>query len=836
MSEEPDSAAFADRLAELAAAARASTEPAMRAEFFTQVQRASGWALRAAIAEAREARHSWRDLAERVGIPPATLHRQFAGGGNLQIARPGEGPPPETGQAAPVPVARELPAPLDRFVGRTDELTRVRRLLTANRLVTVTGPGGAGKSRLALEAARRAGTAYPDGIFFVELASIRDPALITEVIAAAAGVPERPGAELADTLADAFGVRRILLLVDNCEHLVRGCGPLLETLLHRCPRLAVLATSQEALGIPGEATCPIGTLGLPPHTGDRRSALRSDAVRLFVERARAVLPAFELTDELTPMVVRICTRLDGLPLALELAARWLRTISPDRLLAVLDGGGLVDAPSSAELRRDTSIRASVAWSHALATPAERVVLRRLSVFSGAFDSDAASAVCGEDAEQAIAGLAAKSLLIPAGTGRFRLLEPVRRFAAEQLVAAGEDVTTHDRLLELLVRLASPLVTDLHLPAELRARLTAERDTLAQAVDSALKCSDERAVLLAVALARVWRESGYPARAIQLIEQVLDRQAPTAHRVLASSEGALLLMRAGDPERAATLAGQAVALGRAEPDAAVLGRALGVRAGTAEALGDLASALEHRREQVAILRTAGEPRHTAAALNDLAWTATQAGDHDLAAQSLAEALPVLRADPHAPLFVTLHTRATLALVTGDIDSAERDLVEALGCPECPDDNVVYCAEGLAIVAARRDQADRALRLSGAAAGIRERCRIVPEPWWQNLVSEANDRASARLSRAAARSALAAGGRLDVTQAVAFALGMGGAPSPLTARELQVAELVAQGLGNALIARRLAISERTVVAHLGRIREKLGLPTRTQIAVWVTEQRA
>ena len=158
--------------------------------------------------------------------------------------------------------------------------------------------------------------------------------------------------------------------------------------------------SQEALGIPGEATCPIGTLGQPPHTGDRRSALRSDAVRLFVERARAVLPAFELTDELTPMVVRICTRLDGLPLALELAARWLRTISPDRLLAVLDGGGLVDAPSSAELRRDTSIRASVAWSHALATPAERVVLRRLSVFSGAFDSDAASAVCGEDAEQA----------------------------------------------------------------------------------------------------------------------------------------------------------------------------------------------------------------------------------------------------------------------------------------------------------------------------------------------------------------------------------------------------------------------------------------------------
>ena len=348
--------------------------------------------------------------------------------------------------------AADLPLALDNFVGRKQELTSIARLLKHGRLITLLGPAGVGKTRLALEVAAHTRPAFPAGVHLVELGPLRRPDLVAQAVAAAAGVTEQPGTPLVETLVDSLREKRLLLVLDNCEHLVEACGTLAVALLRGCPGLHVLATSRETLRLPGELVFPAGEL--PP----------ADAVLLFAERARGVSPTFALTRQSRPVVEAICRRLDNLPLAVELAARLVRLLPVDDILDRLeDRFALLTSGTRTAETRHRDLSAAIEWSYDLLDQAEQALFRRLSVLPGGFDVDLAAAV-STDLElpviETLASLESKSLLTAVtatgGRARFRQLESVRCYAQRQLVECGEADTATEQLVAALTGLATPL--------------------------------------------------------------------------------------------------------------------------------------------------------------------------------------------------------------------------------------------------------------------------------------------------------------------------------------------------------------------------------------------
>jgi len=344
--------------------------------------------------------------------------------------------------------------------GRLAELAEVDRLLARSRMVTLTGVGGCGKSRLALEAAAEMSDAYHEGVWWVDLAALGDPTLLPATVAATLSVKERPGADLAGpsaTLRDAS----LLLVLDNCEHLVRECGALAEELLRGCPGVSVLATSREPLAVEGETTYTVPSLELPEE-GDPRNLEDVESVRLFVERARQVSGEFRLTAASAEPVAEICRRLDEIPLAVELAAARSRLLTPAQVLAGLtDRFGLLTGGRRTALPRHRTLQASVDWSYQLLAQEERELLHRLSVFVGSFGLDAVRDVCCDgtidrgDVLELLAHLVDKSLVVVEGASdgaRYRLLETIRQYAADKLAATGDAPTVPDRHLDFYVRL------------------------------------------------------------------------------------------------------------------------------------------------------------------------------------------------------------------------------------------------------------------------------------------------------------------------------------------------------------------------------------------------
>jgi predicted ATPase len=292
-------------------------------------------------------------------------------------------------------VPHNLPLQLTSFVGRERELAELAHLLAAHRLVTATGPGGTGKTRLALQAAAEALPDAPDGVWLVELAALADPALVPQAVAVAVGVREEPGRALVATLSDALRPKRLLLVLDNCEHLLEACARLADVLLRACPHLTILATSREALGLAGEAPYRVPSLSLPDASpGPPAGALsRSEAVRLFAERAAVVRPGFAVTEDNASAVAAVCARLDGIPLALELAAARVRVLPVEQLLGRLeDRFRLLTGGSRTALERHQTLRAAVDWSYGLLTEPERRLFDRLAVFAGGFSLEAAESV------------------------------------------------------------------------------------------------------------------------------------------------------------------------------------------------------------------------------------------------------------------------------------------------------------------------------------------------------------------------------------------------------------------------------------------------------------
>ena len=361
----------------------------------------------------------------------------------VQLCHPdirNEFPPLRTAKAAR---SHNLPAQLTSFVGRADQIDEVCALLRDNRLVTLTGAGGAGKTRLAIETAGQLAEEFEDGVWWIDLAPVADPVVVPVTIARTLGLPDQPGRSPMETVLRFFSDGKLLLLLDNCEHLLDVCGETITTLLNGCPRLTILATSRETVSVAGEVTWRVPSLSVD-----------QEAVSLFVDRARQARPTFRAAGEDADLVADICRRLDGMPLAIELAAARVRALSLRQIADSLnDRFRLLTGGARNVLRRQQTLRASVDWSHALLTDAERTLFRRLGVFMGGFDLEAAQAVAAiTEAEQfqildQLSLLVDKSLVTAddeSGVMRFRLLETMRQYALEKLSESGEADEVRDR--------------------------------------------------------------------------------------------------------------------------------------------------------------------------------------------------------------------------------------------------------------------------------------------------------------------------------------------------------------------------------------------------------
>ena len=431
---------------------------------------------------------------------------------------------------------KNLPAMLSTFVGREREVREIGKLLEGERLVTLTGPAGSGKTRLALEVARRSLGVHPEGSWFVDLAPLVDDALVARTFAHAVGVVEQPPRALVDSLADHLRPREVMLVVDNCEHVLAASAALVDALLRACPNLWVLATSREPLGVPGEVRWRVPSLSTPavpseraleteparPVVGSLEGLLELEAPRLFVDRCRALVTDQSFTDADAPALAQICVRLDGIPLAIELAAACITVLSVEQIAARLDDRFrlLTLGPRTAQARQRT-LQRSVEWSHDLLTPRQQLLFRRLSVLAGGFTLEAAEDVgaAGEGIDRAevfdlLVGLVHKSLVVsrPGGSrDRYGFLETIRHFARDRLVESGEEAAVRDAHLAWCASLVAEAEPRLSGPDRQVwfERIDAEIDNIRTALAWACSRGDREAVLrIAGALTRYWHVRGY----------------------------------------------------------------------------------------------------------------------------------------------------------------------------------------------------------------------------------------------------------------------------------------------------------------------------------------
>jgi predicted ATPase/class 3 adenylate cyclase len=524
-----------------------------------------------------------------------------------------------------------LPAQLSTFIGRVRELDEVRALVESSRMVTLTGSGGCGKTRLSLQVAAEMLDGTGDGVWLVELAAVSDPDAVPSAIAGALGIASQGGRAALEVLLDALAPQDILIVLDNCEHLIDACAKTADALLRRCPRVHLVATSREPLGIAGETIYRVPSLSLPASDGSVAPE-SSDAVALFVDRARAQGAGLTVNEETVPVIVSVCRRLDGLPLAIELAAARLRSLSLDGLHDRLDQRfRLLTGGSRTALARQQTLRATVDWSHSLLNGAEQMLLRRLSVFAETFDLDAAEAVCGFgdiaafDVAELIGALVDKSLVVaePAGGAlRYRLLETIRQFAAERLAEAGEDeaavvAAAHGQHYLSVAEAAAP-----HLRGSDQGnwfvRLDADHANLQRAAWYAFKIpgGTEQVLRLAVALHRHWIVRSRDRDGLALLTPVLERPDARTNPLLFGKalNVAAILSRVSHIASALRYGEQAVELARQLDDGRLLIETLAVLSSLCYFAGEAERGLPFGQEAVERARSLGDDVLLAEALS------------------------------------------------------------------------------------------------------------------------------------------------------------------------------------------------------------------------------
>jgi predicted ATPase/DNA-binding CsgD family transcriptional regulator len=796
-----------------------------------------------------------------------------------------------------------LPAPVSSFIGRETELVAVRALVDGARLVTLTGVGGAGKTRLGLQVAAGLADGAVDEVWFADLAPLHDPDLVAVTVADVLGVRLEPGRPVLDTLAAAVGGRHLLVLLDNCEHLVGACAKLADVLLRGCPNLALLATSREPLGIDGERVHRVPSLGTPADGDDPAAIRASEAVRLLEDRAAAQGVPLAWDEPAARVAGRICRRLDGIPLAIELAAARLRGMPAAELEARLDERfAILTGGSRAALPRQQTLRAMVGWSWELLTGAERAVLAALSVFAGGFGLAAAEAVAagpdvppGEVA-RLLGALVDKSLVqfdhTGAGPGRYRLLETVRQYAAGRLDAQGPEAVTHARTAHrdyylALAEAAAPQLTGPDQAAWLD-RLDAELDNLRAAIAVSLTQADpEPGLRLAASLRVYWRVRGHAAEGADVLRALLDmpgaqeatmlraRALAAAARLLETTgsyattedyceealaiaraaaddslvadllhERASVLLRQGQPG-ALPLIEQGLGLARRLQEPHLTGRLLSARSYATYAAGDPAVAARDTAEALRLSRQAGDRLQVGSMLGNLGYYELSAGDLDAARRHLAESVDIFRALNHRDGIVNQTFNLGLAEYLGaSLAAAEALFTESFGLARRMGmrSAIAYALIGLALAGRGGAGPGWSARLHGAADQALADLGRAVEPLEARLAGLDRQRLRAAMGDRAFEAEYATGRTLDLAQVVAAlsrkGTATGHAPVAisseavmvLTPRELDVLKLVAQGLSNPDIARRLVLSEHTVHRHLANILRKLELSSRAAAAAW------
>jgi len=724
-------------------------------------------------------------------------------------------------------IPNNLPQQMTSFVGRERELAETRALLDGARLVTIVGPGGIGKTRLSLRIAADLLDAYPDGIWFIEFASIIDPGLVPKAIAQVLGLQEDASTPIVQALCAHVASRQSLLVLDNCEHLVDICASLADALLRAAPAVRVLATSREALNVAGEQTYALPPLALPDPETSAADAARSDAGRLFVERARLRQPAFALSELNVKVVAQICARLDGIPLALELAAARVGVLTVETIAERLhDRFHLLTGGSRTALPRQQTLRALIDWSFDLLGATEKTLFARLSVFAGGWSLPAAEDVCTcsdlapEDVLDLLTSLANKSLVVPDGNGaRYRMLETIRDYARDRLQEGGESVALRVRHCQYFVKFAEDAEPHLEggedQPVWL-AQLDVEHDNLRGALGWSLEepAGAEVGLRLTGALYRFWAHRGHAHEGQQWCEAALARTAgtpPTPSRLKALHALGTLTWRLGDITGARLLLEQALAMSRELSDRLREGRVLSNLGGVAIHQADNAAAQAFLEQAVVIHRATGNRAMEARVLNNVAALAISRGRFAESEAPLERALALSR-ELHNPMeeatamshlgylatrrgefaqAQSLHERALATarefgvrefeleemlhlgetvLAQGDATAARMHFRDALAASKeiGNQHEIALCLEALAMLMVQAKEYEIAARVCGAADALRTAIATPRAYGEQETYDETVAHCRQALGEATALAAVAAGRASSSDDAVALVI--------------------------------------------------------------------
>jgi len=760
-----------------------------------------------------------------------------------------------------------LPAEVTSFVGRRHEVSSVRRMLATSRLVALTGAGGVGKTRLAQRVGAELRRSFPDGVWFIGLAELRDPDLVAVTVGEALGIREESVSPGAPGLATFLADQQALLILDNCEHLVGACADLAGTLLRSCPELRILITSRQALRLDGEANLTVQPLAVPGKDAKctPTDLAKYESASLLIERATAVLPSFRVTEANCPTIASLCQALEGMPLAIELAVARLRVLSLEQILDRLtDQYRLLTAGARNAPPRQQTLRALIDWSWDLCSENERLLWSRVSVFSGGLELDAAEAVCADERLPAdtildlIASLVDKSVLSRSGNGnvRYKMLEVTREYGAARLLESGENEAVARRHCHWFARLAAGSDKNWASPDQttIMKRIRDEQANLRVALEWAVtREPPEIALRFAADLQNQWFIRGFLSEGRHWLDRALAMPAPRHWtRVKALRVAALIAVSQGDRERAARFLAAATELNETLPPSPESAYLPLVQGNVMLFVNDYERALPLFERALARFRELGSR-------SGEIWTLIVLGQVRGLSDTPASGYPDLTTALELGAQTgevwwssfALWALSMLRWRDGDIAGATAAAKESLVIRKVVEDEqytVGAAVETLAWIAATEGRDQRAAVLFGASDRMWQAMHVslASVAYVQDFHDEMAALVRSRLGPETFAAALRRGSELSAADAIAMALERqprvqvpeprpeAAAGAGLTKREREVAALIAQGLSNREIANRLVVAQRTAEGHVENILSKLGFTSRAQVAGWLASQ--